>query len=75
MARNSFLELRGVPIEADGMDLEALDKVCGECGGKVKFATASESTSKSILRRFSRSTRCRGLRIEVWKGVCTCLGS
>lgn len=37
MARNSFLELKGVPIMEDGMDLDALDKVCTESEGKVKF--------------------------------------
>lgn len=31
-----------MPIEQDGMDLEALDKVCTECAGKVKFAMAPE---------------------------------
>eukprot|EP00435_Cladocopium_sp_Y103_P059585 s971_g21.t1 len=37
MARNSYMDLKGVPIHEDGMDLDALDKVCTENAGKVKF--------------------------------------
>eukprot|EP00439_Symbiodinium_sp_Y106_P008514 s5217_g1.t1 len=37
MARNSGLELKGVPMHEDGMDLDALERVCSESGGKVKF--------------------------------------
>lgn len=37
MARNSYMDLKGVPIHEDGMDLDALDRVCTENAGKVKF--------------------------------------
>jgi len=37
MARNRDMELKGVPMQPDGMDLDALEKVCQECGGKVKM--------------------------------------
>ncbi|CAJ1423533.1 unnamed protein product [Effrenium voratum] len=37
MARNQFMDLRGVPMLEDGMDMDALDKVCTENAGKVKF--------------------------------------
>ena len=37
MFRERDLELREVPIEADGMDLDALEKLCVELGGRVKI--------------------------------------
>jgi DNA-binding transcriptional MocR family regulator len=37
MFRDRGLELMEVPIEADGMDLVALEKTCKEQGGKVKL--------------------------------------
>eukprot|EP00441_Pelagodinium_beii_P034174 CAMPEP_0197648566 /NCGR_PEP_ID=MMETSP1338-20131121/27838_1 /TAXON_ID=43686 ORGANISM="Pelagodinium beii, Strain RCC1491" /NCGR_SAMPLE_ID=MMETSP1338 /ASSEMBLY_ACC=CAM_ASM_000754 /LENGTH=361 /DNA_ID=CAMNT_0043222597 /DNA_START=57 /DNA_END=1142 /DNA_ORIENTATION=+ len=37
MARNRDMQLKGVPMQPDGMDLDALEKVLEESGGKVKM--------------------------------------
>ncbi|CAE7552109.1 unnamed protein product [Symbiodinium sp. CCMP2456] len=37
MARDQGLELKGVPMYEDGMDLDALEQVCKESMGKVKL--------------------------------------
>ena len=37
MFRERGLVLREVPLEDDGMDVDALEKLCEEMGGKVKL--------------------------------------
>lgn len=37
MFRERGLQLREVPLESDGMDVDALEKLCEECAGKVKI--------------------------------------
>ena len=52
MMRERGLVLKEVPLHADGMDVEALDKLCTEEAGKVKVVyTVSSDRSRSVRAR------------------------